>query len=108
MSGICKYSTINMVTGVFCSVLASSIFFLSQVLQNDVEKGLVIQKEFVSLNEEVMSIALSSSAPNRDHIFQKLKERMQTNAAGWSTLEDDIDESVALLEKECKCRHQGF
>lgn len=68
---------------------------------------MAIQKESANLNEEVMSIALSSSAPTRDKIFQRLKERMQLNAAGWSTLEDDIDESMALLEKECKRLQQG-
>lgn len=77
------------------------------MLQDDIQKGLVIQKESASMNEEIMSIALSSAAPTRDKIFQKLKERMQMNAAGWSTLEDDIDESLAMLEKECRRSQQG-
>uniref|UniRef100_A0A1I8EJT8 Calponin-homology (CH) domain-containing protein n=1 Tax=Wuchereria bancrofti TaxID=6293 RepID=A0A1I8EJT8_WUCBA len=71
-------------------------------LQKDIRKGLAIQKESVVLNEEIMLITLSSSSSSRDRIFQKLKNRMQLTVAGWSTLEDDIDESIALLEKENK------
>lgn len=55
-----------------------------------------------------MLIALSSSASSRDRIFQKLKNRMQLTVAGWSTLEDDIDESIALLEKEIKRLQQSI
>ncbi|VDN06694.1 unnamed protein product [Thelazia callipaeda] len=76
-------------------------------LQNDIQKSLAVQKESLILNEEIMSIALSSSASNRERIFQKLKTRMQITSAGWSTLEDDIDESMALLEKECKRLQQS-
>ncbi|OZC12596.1 hypothetical protein X798_00227 [Onchocerca flexuosa] len=71
-------------------------------LQKDIQEGLVIQKESVALNEEIMLITLSSSSSSRDRIFQKLKNRMQLTVAGWSTLEDDIDESIALLQKESK------
>uniref|UniRef100_A0A915Q5I9 RNA helicase n=1 Tax=Setaria digitata TaxID=48799 RepID=A0A915Q5I9_9BILA len=71
-------------------------------LRKDIQKGLAVQKESVVLNEEIMLITLSSSASTRDRIFQKLKSRMQLTVAGWSTLEDDIDESIARLEKECK------
>ncbi|VDO20139.1 unnamed protein product [Brugia timori] len=71
-------------------------------LQKDIQKGLAIQKESVILNEEIMLITLSSSSTSRDRIFQKLKNRMQLTVAGWSTLEDDIDENIALLEKENK------
>uniref|UniRef100_A0A0R3RKY9 Nesprin-1 n=1 Tax=Elaeophora elaphi TaxID=1147741 RepID=A0A0R3RKY9_9BILA len=76
-------------------------------LQKDIEKGLAIQKESVALNEEIMLIALSSSTSSRERIFQKLKNRMQLTVAGWSTLEDDIDESIALLEKESKRLQQS-
>lgn len=55
-----------------------------------------------------MLITLSSSASSRDRIFQKLKNRMQLTVAGWSTLEDDIDESIALLEKESKRLQQSM
>ncbi|KAL3998482.1 EF hand family protein [Acanthocheilonema viteae] len=76
-------------------------------LQKDIQKGLTIQKESVALNEEIMLITLNSSASSRDRIFQKLKNRMQLTVAGWSTLEDDIDESIALLEKESKRLQQS-
>ncbi|EJD75751.1 hypothetical protein LOAG_17162 [Loa loa] len=76
-------------------------------LQKDIQQGLAIQKESVILNEEIMLITLSSSASSRDRIFQKLKNRMQLTVAGWSTLEDDIDESIALLEKESKRLQQS-
>ncbi|CAG9538020.1 unnamed protein product [Cercopithifilaria johnstoni] len=76
-------------------------------LQKDIQKGLTIQKESITLNEEIMLITLSSSASSRDRIFQKLKNRMQLTVAGWSTLEDDIDESIALLEKEIKRLQQS-
>lgn len=55
-----------------------------------------------------MLITLSSSSSSRDRIFQKLKNRMQLTVAGWSTLEDDIDESIALLEKESKRLQQSM
>ncbi|KAM3720398.1 Dystrophin-1 [Dirofilaria immitis] len=76
-------------------------------LQKDIQKGLAIQKESVVLNEEIMLITLSSSSSSRDRIFQKLKNRMQLTVAGWSTLEDDIDESIALLQKESKRLQQS-
>ncbi|VDP16680.1 unnamed protein product [Onchocerca flexuosa] len=77
-------------------------------LQKDIQEGLVIQKESVALNEEIMLITLSSSSSSRDRIFQKLKNRMQLTVAGWSTLEDDIDESIALLQKESKRLQQSM
>lgn len=55
-----------------------------------------------------MLITLNSSSSSRDRIFQKLKNRMQMTAAGWSTLEDDIDECIALLEKQSKRLQQSI
>lgn len=58
--------------------------------------------------EEIASLVACSNAANRDAILDGLKKRTRTCANAWKSIEENIDESINLLEKENKRFQKGF
>uniref|UniRef100_F1KPP3 Dystrophin-1 n=1 Tax=Ascaris suum TaxID=6253 RepID=F1KPP3_ASCSU len=77
-------------------------------LRDDLQKGRLLQKESAEMAEEIASLVACSNAANRDAILDDLKKRTRTCANAWKSIEENIDESINLLEKENKRFQKGL
>uniref|UniRef100_A0A915ACG1 Dystrophin n=1 Tax=Parascaris univalens TaxID=6257 RepID=A0A915ACG1_PARUN len=77
-------------------------------LRDDLQKDRLLQKESAEMAEEIASLAACSNAANRDAILDDLKKRTWTCATAWKSIEENIDESINLLEKENKRFQKGL
>ncbi|VDK43703.1 unnamed protein product [Anisakis simplex] len=77
-------------------------------LRNDFQNACGLQKESTGMAEEIASLAACSDAANRNQILEQLKERTQSCTNAWKSVEENIDESINLIEKENKRLQQGL